>query len=65
MLANWVVVAGWRGAWVPRAVAGSRRLAARLVHALRVEGARRGAEAERRARFEHEARAAALDWLMM
>jgi len=65
MLANYVVTAAWGGRWPPRLARRLRRLVARLGHGFAVPGADRGAVAERRARFEHEARAAARAWLMV
>ena len=66
MWANYVVTAAWGGRWAPRIAARLRRLAAWLGQGFIVPGAgtRHGA-AERRARFEHEARAAARAWLMV
>jgi len=66
MLANYVVAAAWGGRWAPRIAGHFRRFAAWLGHRFAVPGigAEHGAAA-RRARFEHEARAAARAWLMV
>ena len=64
MLANYVVTAAWGGRWAPRVAGRLRGLVARLGYRLAVTGAAEGCgAAARRARFEHEARAAARAWL--
>jgi hypothetical protein len=66
MWANYVVTAAWGGRWAPRTAVRLRRLAAWLEHGFTVPGAGTGhGAAERRARFEQEARAAARAWLMV
>ncbi|MBK7661717.1 MAG: hypothetical protein IPJ28_22490 [Betaproteobacteria bacterium] len=64
MLANYVVTAAWRGRWAPRMAGRLRGFAAWLGHRWAVTGPAEGCgAAARRARFEHEARAAARAWL--
>ena len=66
MLANYVLGTAWGGEWFPALAGGWRRLGAGPAHADVVHRARRTGEAgEARARFEHEARAAARAWLMV